>query len=144
MASYKQDEWINAKGSVQGRPAYIRKNISLLNTVKAGFPHAIIVNLAYQRRDNDGMPIYQSELENLDATEESIADQMHQSFRALFGLVVTSDGTRDLFFFLPAVPDEDAIQEALDAAEVSVDYDFSVHGDPEWRPYISLLPSPST
>ena len=142
MASYKNDEWLNAQGSVQGRRAYVRKNVSLLNTAKAEFPWVVIVNLAYQPRDEDGMPAYQSELENLDATEESVADQMHKAFGALFGLVVTSDGTRDLFFFLPHAPHEDALQTAIEAADPSVDYDFFVRDDPDWRPYVQLLPTP--
>jgi hypothetical protein len=143
MSSYKHDEWINAKGSVQGHRAHLRKNVSLLETVKAQFPHVIMVNLAYEDVAADGMPADHTELENLDTTEESIADQMLTVFGALFGLVVTSDGTRDLFFFLPTRQTEDAIEAAIDATAPSVDYDFSIHHDPLWQPYVKLLPSPS-
>ncbi len=142
MADYKQAEWVNAEGPLQGHKTFLRKNVSLLKTAKEEFPYVVIVYLLYQHRDSDGMPTCRSELENLDATEEAIATRMERTFDALFGLVVTSDGTRDLFFFLPAESDGNNVEDAIQDAEPSVDYDFSVRHDSLWQPYVNLLPSP--
>jgi len=140
MAGYKQQEWINGGGSIGGKRAYVRKNLSLRETATEQFPHVVIVNLAYEDLSPEGLPASGVELSNMDETEESIADRMSDVFGALFGLIVTSDGTRDLFFFLPMPPGDDAIQDAIDDATPSVDYDFSVHDDPLWRPYFRFLP----
>ena len=138
--NYKQQEWSSAHGTLGGKRTYMRKNASLLPVDKAQFPHVVIVNLIYREVREDGLPAADEELSRLDATEESVADQLQAAFGALFGLIVTSDGTRDLFFFLPEPESDDAIEAVIESCEPRVGYDFSMHEDPSWEPYVELMP----
>jgi hypothetical protein len=48
---------------------------------------------------------------------------------------VTGGGTRDLFFFLPSLPDDVAIEQLVADVGPEVDYSFEVLEDPAWQPY---------
>ena len=113
MADYKQQEWISGHGTLGGKRSYLRKNVSLEHADKTQFPHVVIVNLVYRQVREDGLPAAEEELSRLDATEESVADQMQAAFGALFGLIVTSDGTRDLFFLLREPESDDAMEAVI-------------------------------
>ena len=53
---------------------------------------------------------------------------------------MTTDGTRDLFLFLPGHPDDADVAELLDSCSLPVDYDFALRHDPEWKVYTTILP----
>jgi hypothetical protein len=86
------------------------------------------------------LPSSSEELQRLDSTEESVADYFCSRFHALFALCVTADGTRDIFFYLTEAPIEEEVAAAFEACNMLVDYDFAIRPDPEWRPFMTLLP----
>jgi hypothetical protein len=138
-AAYKSQPWINAHGQLGGHPAHLRKNVGLRSADHASYPHLVLVSLLYRGVAGDGQSATPEEWARLDETEERIADAMCARFAAHFALIVTSNGRRDLFFFL-AAPAGDAETDALiQSIEPSVDYELSFVYDPEWRPYRDLV-----
>ena len=78
-------------------------------------------------------------MQRLDRTEQGVADRFCNGHGALFGLVVTSDGTRDIFLFLPQRPDDACVDAEIQGANPEVDYSFEIIHDPAWRPYEHIL-----
>jgi hypothetical protein len=142
MGDYKADRWINGERPLAGRVALIRKNVSLSNARKADYPTLLMVSLVYHDIREDGLPGARNELVRLDNTEEMIADHFCARYGAQFALCVTSNGTRDLFLFLPRRPSEQEIATDIESCSPSVDYDFGLRNDPEWRPFMAFLPGP--
>jgi hypothetical protein len=101
-------------------------------------PVAVIVNLVYQGVSDSGLPDDEQELTLMDQFEEQLADRLEQSLDAVFALAVTSDGTRDLFFYVSAPPSEDDLEDLISSLEPPVNFDFSFHQDPDWHPYTTL------
>lgn len=139
MPDYRTDDWINAEGTIGAKKAFVRKNASLQEVSKADFPYVLMVNLAYANATPDGLPADEGELAALGHTEEGIADRLQSQFGARFGLVVTGEATRDLFFFLPTAPDEKELETAIISSEPTVYWDFAIRHDPAWQPYIRFL-----
>jgi hypothetical protein len=140
MTTYKSQDWANGSGRLAGHAAHVRKNKSLASVRRSDYPVALLVNLVYTHRGPDGLPQDEDELSRLDRTEEAVADRFEAVCQALFALVVTGDGTRDLFLYLPKRDSEDEIARHLRWASPEVDYDFTLHEDPDWRPYQDLMP----
>jgi Family of unknown function (DUF695) len=140
MADYKRDRWVNGHGVFKGRATFIRKNVSLAGTRKADYPTVLMVCLVYREMADNGLPGSSEELHRLDQTEEAIADHFCSRYDALFALCVTGGGTRDIFLFLPERPTEQEVAAEFDACSPSIDYDFGLRHDPEWRPFMTLLP----
>jgi hypothetical protein len=143
MADYKRDRWVNGDGVLGGRATFVRKNVSLCQTRKTDFPTVLLVSLIYHEVAPDGLPASSEELDRVDRTEEAIADHFCSKYDALYALCVTTNGTRDLFLFLPRRPIEQELATDFEACSPSVDYDFSLRHDPEWRPFMTLLADPN-
>jgi len=140
MGDYKSDRWVNGEKQFRGRIALIRKNVSLQSVKKSDYPELLLVTLVFHQVTPEGLPSSGAELDRLDNTEEVIADQVCSRYDAQFAMCVTTNGTRDLFFFLPSLPTEKELAKAIDACEPAVDYDFTLHHDPNWKPYVTMLP----
>jgi hypothetical protein len=137
--AYKSQPWINAHGHLAGHAAHLRKNVGLRSVDFAAFPHLVLVSLLYRGLSPDGQPASPEEWARLDGTEERIADAMWDRYRAHFALIVTSNGRRDLFFFLAAPASDAETDELIQSIEPNVDYEFSFVHDAEWRPYRDLV-----
>lgn len=140
MGDYKEDRWVNGEGVLGGRAAYIRKNVSLSAVRKADYPTLLLVSLIYHEKSKNGLPASNAELYRLDSTEEQIADHFCAHNGALFALCVTTNGTRDIFLFVRRKPTEEELAAAFHTLSPSVDYDFALRQDSEWRPFMTLLP----
>jgi hypothetical protein len=55
---------------------------------------------------------------------------------------VTSEGTRDLFFFVSQLPGDEDVDRLIQSVALEVDYRFELLHDPEWRPYRDLVGDP--
>jgi hypothetical protein len=139
MSDYKSEQWINGRGPFSGHQAYVRKNVSLAAVPRSKYPFTLLLSLIYRSSAPDGTPCESGELKRLDRTEEAVADRFCNEHGALFGLVVTSDGTRDIFLFLPQRLAEDCADAVIQAANPEVDYSFEIIHDPAWRPYERIL-----
>jgi hypothetical protein len=139
MEDFQNQKWENAHGVVGGQAALVRRNISLADVPRNSHPYTLFVSLLYGSRNEDGFPSDEDELSRLDRTEEVIAEKFWAQHQALFGLTITSDGTRDLFLFLPRSIDEDVADALIQELDPEVDYDFQILKDPRWEPY-DILP----
>lgn len=135
---YKQDEWTNASGELSGNTAYVRRNVSLTDNERASRPYVLVLTLIFDDVDEDGMPSTDEALTAADLMEQRLADQFVADHDALFGMIVTSDGTRDLFLFLGRELSEPEIERAIQAAEPDMDFDFDLEHDPQWQVYYDL------
>jgi hypothetical protein len=140
MRDYKAHSWINARGPFGGHQANVRKNVSLADVSRHEYPYTLLLSLIYSNRAADGTPSDSGEWQRLDRTEERIADRFCIEHGALFGMVVTSDGTRDVFLFLPESLDDSAVDAVIQSATPEVDYRFEIIHDPAWIPYDRILP----
>lgn len=140
VGGYKSGRWVNGHGVLRGCKAFIRKNVSASVIRKAEYPALLLVSLIYHEKAADGLPGSAEELSRLDEAEETVADRLCERHHAQFALCVTTDGTRDLFLFLPQRPDDDEVARLLDSCSLPVDYDFAMQHDPGWRPYMTMLP----
>ena len=136
--NYKRQPWTNATGTFAGHAAHVRRNVGLEDEASQQFPYTVLVSLAYTERSPTGQPCDEDELCRLDETEELIGDAMESRLGALFALCVTSDGTRDLFFFVSEMPTDARIEQLIESIEPRVKYSFERLHDPEWHPYWSL------
>jgi hypothetical protein len=141
MVDFRTQEWVNGSGELGGWVAYLRKNVSLTPKMQRARPHALIINLVYQHQGNDGLPCDDEELRQFDEMEEAIASCFVAECDACFAMVVTSNGTRDLFLFLPKLPSESDVGQRIQSVMPTVNFDFSLHHDPDWRPYHELMPT---
>lgn len=132
---FRDQEWSNGVGELDGMKCLVRRNESLLKYDRAARPFVLMVSLVYENIDPEGFPTDESELNLADFAEESIADLFAEEFDAWFGMSVTSDGTRDLFFFLPSSVSDEKLEEAINSVEPPLDYDFFITEDAEWVPY---------
>lgn len=135
MRNYKNDEWISGTGVIGGRPASIRKNVSLSTVRKTDYPCLLLVSLIYLKKGLDGLPASSEELYRLNDIEEQIADHFCEHYRALLAMCITSDGTRDIFLFLPKAPSEEQLEIEFSNFVLAMDYDFALRQDPLWQPY---------
>ncbi|MBK9967341.1 MAG: DUF695 domain-containing protein [Holophagales bacterium] len=117
MSDYRSQSWSNGTGRLGGRAARLRKNVSLDASQQSTHPYALIVNLIYHHLGTDRMPGLHEELERLDRTEEAVADRIVAAYDAHFAMVVTGDGTRDLFLYLPHNISEAEIEQHIEAPE---------------------------
>jgi len=140
MRDYKSQEWVNARGPLGGHQAHIRKNVSLATVSKDEYPYTLLLSLIYHARAADGTPSDGGEWKRMDRTEEAVAEKFCNEQGALFGLVVTSDGTRDVFLFSPQPLDDGSVEALIQSANPEVDYRFEIIYDPAWKPYESILP----
>ncbi len=136
---YKSQPWVNGHGHVGAYPAFVRKNVGLASIDSAAFPHLALVSLLYREVAADGRPADGDEWARLDSTEERLADAMQSRFGACFALCVTSDGSRDLFFFLSTAITEEEADDLVQSIRPAVDYEIAIIYDPEWRPYRELM-----
>lgn len=141
MSDYKTQRWANGRGRLGGHATHLRKNMSLRPSLQRTHPYCVILNLIYHERAPDGLPGDEQELYRLDRAEEALADRFVSECNAHFAVVVTGDGTRDLFFFLPRSTSRQQIAQIIQAVAPEVDFDFSLHHDPAWRPYHDLMPT---
>lgn len=132
---YRDQEWTNAEGELEGMKCLVRRNVSLLKYDRAARPFVLMVSLIYELTDDDGLPTDEAELIWGDETEEAIADWFAAHHDGWFGMAVTSDGTRDLFMFLPSMLKDQDIEEAINSTSPTLDYDFFITEDPDWVPY---------
>jgi hypothetical protein len=139
MLDYKLQEWVNARGRIGGHQANVRKNVSLAKVAREKYPYTLLLSLIYRARAADGTPSDGEEWQRLDRTEETAAEKFCREQGALFGLVVTSDGTRDVFFFLPKPLEEAVVEAVIQSSNPEVDYHFEIIHDPEWKPYERIL-----
>jgi len=140
MSNYASDEWLNGEQSLGGETALVRKNVSLSNLRRLDYPYELIVHLVYEELQDDGLPGSQEEFELLDSNEELIANLFCEQHDAKFALVVTSNGVRDQFLYLPRLLSDDEIANKLDALSLSVDYDFGIRKNSDWTIYSNALP----
>lgn len=132
---FRDQEWTNGVSELDGMKCLVRRNESLLKYDRAARPFVLMVSLVYENVDPEGFPTDDAELNFADFAEESIADLFAEEFDAWFGMSVTSDGTRDLFFFLPSSATDEKLEEAINAIDPPLDYDFFITEDAEWVPY---------
>ena len=132
---FRDQEWSDGVSELDGMKCLVRRNVSLLKYDRAARPFVLMVSLVYENIDSEGFPTDESELNLADFAEELIADLFSEEFDAWFGMSVTSDGTRDLFFFLPSSVDDEKLEEAINSVEPPLDYDFFITEDGEWVPY---------
>ncbi len=136
---YKAQQWITGIGSLGGRRAQLRKNAGLLTFDGAEAPYLLLVTLTYTNLGGDGRPSDEAESARLDASEVRIADALQAHFGAYYALCITSNGTRDLFFFHAAPTNGEAADGVVKAAGPTVGYELTLVYDPEWRPYNGML-----
>ena len=140
MSDYKLQRWMNARGPFGGHQANVRKNVSLVDVPRSKYPYTLLLSLIYRNRAADGTPSDGGEWQRLDRTEESVAEKFCVEHEALFGMVVTSDWTRDIFLFLAEALDDGTIDTVIQSAKPEVDYRFEIIHDPAWIPYDRILP----
>lgn len=132
---FKSDEWLNASGKMSGIMTHVRLNTSLADRDRQTHPYVLIVTLVFRSTDDEGLPADHDEHDAVDRAEEAIADRLEADHDALFGLVVTCEGARDLFLFLPTeVPDE-VVSRLIEYEAAAFDYDFAIEFDPDWSMY---------
>ncbi len=136
--AYKTDEWLNASGKMSGTMTHVRQNTSLHDRDRSACPHVLIVTLVFRSVDEEGMPADDDELHAADMAEEAIADRLESVYGALFGLVITCEGARDLFLFLPEELADEVISTLIEAEAPAFDYDFTFETDPEWTLYSNI------
>lgn len=140
MRDYRTDRWINARGHFGGHFAYLRKNVSLADVSRREFPYTLFLSLIYINKAANGTPSSSGEWQRLDRTEEKIADKFCIEHGALFAVSVTSNGTRDVFLFLPQSLEDSAAEALIQSAAPEVDYRFEIIQDPAWIPYDRVAP----
>jgi hypothetical protein len=101
-----------------------------------------LIYLVFRYKGVEGLPTYRSELDAADQFEEKVAREIESTFNGVFALAVTHDGTRVLFFWMPAAVDESVIEQTLESLSPPIDFDFGIQHDPKWAPYHSMgMPS---
>lgn len=131
-------DWSNLQAELEGgMPLFVRIRTSLADRqVQTRYGHEIAVVLEILDADETGMPTSEEELDALDVLEDLFKDRLEQSGNAVLALVVTTGGTRTLYFY-SADPHsairawESEIQPTILNRRVS----FDIQPDPEWEAY---------
>ncbi len=139
-SSYKDQRWVTGSGVLSGKPARVRKNVSLVGFDTRTAPYLVLVTLVYKELDLEGFPVDADEALALDETEVRLADALEKNFKAHFAMAITSGGARDLFFFHPDATTDTTADALVQLIEPAVDYEISLVHDPIWRPYREILP----
>ena len=138
FADYRSAIWEISHGQLDEKPAVVSRNTELESAQRADRPYTLLVSLEFAQLDGDRLPNDAAEIEAVEAAEEDLADLFVDDCGGWYGLHVTSDGTRDFFFFLPEKPEDSQVEDAIDQLGVEFEYDFWIEHDPEWLPYNDL------
>lgn len=134
--------WANGEIDFCGFPAWLRRNESLGEINRSDYPKRLMISLAFESPDDDGLP---GEQENAlaDGFGERLASLLETEYNALFAFVLTFDGGRDLFFYLQSDPGDDAIQQVVDRSESPCSVEFQIDEEDEdpWGLYDSFSDS---
>ena len=131
-------DWANLQAEIEsGMPLFARIRTSLADhRVQARYGHEIAVILHILDPDESGMPSSEEELDALDVLEDQFKDHLEQGGAAVLALVVTTEGTRTLYFYT-ADPQaaiqawERELQPTIQDRRVT----FDIQPDPEWGAY---------
>jgi hypothetical protein len=131
-------DWANLQAEMQGgMPLFARIRTSLADRrVQAKYGHEIAVVLHMLESDETGMPTSGEELDALDALEDRFKDRLEQGGTAVLALVVTTEGTRTLYFYSadpqPAIRAwERELQPTIRDRRVT----FDIQPDAAWEAY---------
>lgn len=95
------NQWANLKGESGGLPVYVRVNTAL-RTIKGhpAYDHEIRVSIAFNSTDEEtGLPVEEDDLQQVDELEDVFRDCLQAGQESLLALVMTTNGTRDLYFY---------------------------------------------
>lgn len=129
------DQWRNGEELLAGKPALVRKNVSLDSIPRLEFPYELIVHLVYEECKPNGLPSSQEEIDLLDHNEHLVSHHFCSKHNAKFALCVTSDGVRDLFLYLPNLMTDNELDSVFEALPVSVDFDYGMRKVSDWDIY---------
>lgn len=131
-------DWANLQAEIQGGlPLFARIRTSLADRrVQARYGHEIAVVLQILEPDESGMPASGEELDAIDALEDRFKNHLEQGGTAVLALVVTTEGTRTLYFYSadpqPAIRTwETELQPTIRNRRVT----FDIQPDPAWEAY---------
>jgi len=129
--------WANAKGTIRGKPAYVRLNTSLQNHAPvAGFDSEVLVVIYFNSTGDSGLPQSEADLTVVDDIEEVFKSRLEEDGTAILALIVTHDGARELYFY-SSDPDaaiehwEQTLRRRIQTHQVQ----FKVRPDAEWEVY---------
>lgn len=139
-----EDNWDFYMTLVDGNPASIFANLSLIERAPvAGHDHFLFVQIPMLQPREDGLSSAE-EFDQLIAVEDRVIGALEATGEAIYAGRNTTDGVRDLFFYVTDTAAAEAVVEAL-AAELSP-YELRTghNPDPEWGVYFGFIyPSPN-
>jgi hypothetical protein len=92
--------WANAKGTIQGMPAFVRINTTLQEMGPCpGFGHEVSVLIHFTSAGDNGLPESEDDLSAVDEIEDLCKERLEAGGTAALALVITSGGTRELTFY---------------------------------------------
>ncbi len=129
--------WLNAKGTIQGLPAYFRLNESLKELAPcSGFEYEVLVLIYFNSTGDNGMPQSERDLTQVDDIEDQFKDHLEATGSAILALVITTDGAREVYFY-SSDPEAaiDEWEEKLQPRMRTHKVEFKVRPDEEWEAY---------